>query len=223
MFKAVLFDLDGVVTDTAEYHYLAWKELANDLGFTIDRDFNETLKGVSREESLRRVLEKGGLEGSFSPEELEGLAAKKNANYVEMIQGVSPDDVYPGILALLKELKLTDIRVGLASASKNGPFLIKQLQLSDYFDVIIDPSIIKQGKPAPDIFLAAAEGLGVSITSSIAIEDATAGIAAIQAAGALPIGVGAASVLGDAIAIVPETSQLSLDYLISVWNKNKRL
>ena len=97
MFKAVLFDLDGVITDTANYHFLAWEKLAKQIGITIDRTFNEQLKGVSREESLRRILKHGGLEGSYTTEEFAKMAADKNKNYVEMIQAVSPQDVYPGI------------------------------------------------------------------------------------------------------------------------------
>ncbi|RFE01028.1 beta-phosphoglucomutase [Streptococcus parauberis] len=221
MFKAVLFDLDGVITDTAEYHYLAWKKLVNDLGFDIDRAFNENLKGVSREESLRRILVHLGIEKQISSEKFAELARLKNANYVQMIQEVSPKDVYPGILELLTNLKDNGIKIALASASKNGPFLLNQMKITNYFDIIADPAKVKENKPAPDIFIAAADGVGVPINEAIGIEDAEAGITAIKAAGALPIGVGSAEILGNDIALVSETSQLTLDFLREQWIKER--
>ncbi|OFI49234.1 beta-phosphoglucomutase [Floricoccus tropicus] len=218
MFKAVLFDLDGVITDTAEYHYLAWKELADQLGIDIDREFNEQLKGVSREDSLTRILEKGGRENDFTAEEFADLARQKNDNYVKMIDKVSPKDVYPGILELLQDLKNNDFKIALASASKNGPFLLEKMDLLDYFDAIADPAKVAQSKPAPDIFLAAADGVDVAITDSIGIEDAQAGIEAIKSSGAYPIGVGSPENLGFDISIVPDTSKLTLDFLKDTWN-----
>lgn len=219
MFKGVLFDLDGVITDTAEYHYLAWEKLADELGITIDREFNEKLKGVSREDSLRLILEHGKRESDFSETEFQQLAKSKNDNYVEMIQAVSPKDVYPGILELLKELKNAGIKISLASASKNGPFLLKQMALTDYFDGIADPAKVAAGKPAPDIFILAAQVVGLDPNECIGIEDAQAGIAAIKACGALPVGVGQAEQLGDDIALVESTSELTLAFLEKQWDK----
>lgn len=219
MFKGVLFDLDGVITDTAEHHYLAWKKLADELGITIDREFNEKLKGVSREDSLRLILEHGKRESDFSETEFQQLAKSKNDNYVEMIQAVSPKDVYPGILELLKELKNAGIKISLASASKNGPFLLKQMALTDYFDGIADPAKVAAGKPAPDIFILAAQVVGLDPNECIGIEDAQAGIAAIKACGALPVGVGQAEQLGDDIALVESTSELTLAFLEKQWDK----
>lgn len=219
MFKGVLLDLDGVITDTAEYHYLAWKKLADELGITIDREFNEKLKGVSREDSLRLILEHGKRESDFSETEFQQLAKSKNDNYVEMIQAVSPKDVYPGILELLKELKNAGIKISLASASKNGPFLLKQMALTDYFDGIADPAKVAAGKPAPDIFILAAQVVGLDPNECIGIEDAQAGIAAIKACGALPVGVGQAEQLGDDIALVESTSELTLAFLEKQWDK----
>ena len=218
MFKGVLFDLDGVITDTAEYHYLAWKKLADDLDISIDRQFNEELKGVSREDSLRLILEHGNREKDFSETEFNQLAKSKNDNYVEMIQAVSPKDVYPGILELLKALKNADIKISLASASKNGPFLLKQMELTDYFDGIADPAAVRAGKPAPDIFILAAEVVGLAPNECIGIEDAQAGITAIKASGALPVGVGSAKQLGDDIAIVASTAELTLNFLKKQWS-----
>ncbi len=217
MFKGVLFDLDGVITDTAEYHFHAWKKLADDLGISIDREFNERLKGVSREDSLTLILEHGNKQNDITPEQFTELAKGKNDNYVEMIQAISPKDIYPGILELLTDLKNNHIKIALASASKNGPLLLDKMEISHFFDAIVDPASLAAGKPAPDIFLAAAKAVGIDITDAIGVEDATAGVAAIKASGALPIGVGEAKDLGDDIALVPDTSHLSFDYLTSVW------
>ena len=220
MFKAVLFDLDGVITDTAEYHYLAWKALAEELGIEgVNRSFNEQLKGVSRDDSLQKILDLGQL--TVSSEEFAELADRKNRNYVDMIQKVSPRDIYPGILELLRALREKGIKIALASASKNGPFLLKQMDIEDYFDAVADPAKIAVSKPAPDIFLAAAEQVGLAISDCIGIEDAQAGIQAIQAAGALPVGVGKAEDLGASIDLVPDTSHLTLPYLEEVWTKRK--
>ena len=214
-YQAVLFDLDGVITDTAEYHYLAWKKLAEEQGIHIDRAFNEQLKGVSRDDSLRRILAHGGK--SVDDAEFARLTTRKNDNYVEMIQAVRPEDVYPGILALLQALRAAGKKIALASASKNGPFLLEKMQLTSFFDAIADPAAVAHSKPAPDIFLAAAQGVGVDIRDCIGIEDAAAGITAIKAAGALPVGVGKAEDLGSDIALVPDTAHLTLAYLDEVW------
>ncbi|MDR0921837.1 MAG: beta-phosphoglucomutase [Lactobacillales bacterium] len=221
MFQGVCFDLDGVITDTAEYHYRAWKKLGEEIGISIDRAFNEQLKGVSREDSLHRILEHGKQVGKYNEEEFAELAKRKNENYVEMIQAVSPKDVYPGILTLLRDLKANGIKIALASASKNGPFLLERMELTSYFDAIADPAKVAAGKPAPDIFLAAASGIGVASEKCIGIEDAQAGIQAIKAAKMLPIGVGKAEDLGNDIALVPSTSYLTLDFLAEVWNNRK--
>lgn len=216
MFKAVLFDLDGVITDTAEYHYLAWKALAEELGIEgVDRSFNEQLKGVSRDDSLKKILALDNRQ--VSEEEFARLATRKNDNYVNMIQKVTPADVYPGILELLQDLKGNGIKIALASASKNGPFLLKQMELTDYFDAIADPAKVTASKPAPDIFLAAAEQVGANISDCIGVEDAIAGVQAIKAAGALPVGVGRSEDLGGDIALVSDTSSLTLDFLKQIW------
>ncbi|WP_222985500.1 beta-phosphoglucomutase [Psittacicella gerlachiana] len=220
MFKAVLFDLDGVITDTAEYHYLAWRELAQSIGIHIDREFNEQLKGVSRLDSLKRILEYGNKAESFSSEQVEELATKKNQEYLKMIERVTPQDVFPGVLALLQELKAAGIKVGLASASINAPKLLEKMELSAYFDTIASAAQVKS-KPDPGIFLLAAQNLNVDPHYCIAIEDAQAGIQAIKASGALPIGVGKSEDLGVDIALVSSTSQLSLAYLQEQWQKQR--
>ena len=208
MFKAVLFDLDGVITDTAEYHYQAWKELAEYLGIKgVNRKFNEQLKGVSREESLKKILSLDEGMKSYTEKDFFALANMKNDNYVKMIQNISSQDVYPGILKL-------------ASASKNGPFLLEKMELTEYFDAIADPSEVVASKPAPDIFIAAAHAVGVMPYESIGLEDSQAGIQSIKDSGALPIGVGDKENLGNDIALVESTEMLTFEYLKKIWEIN---
>jgi len=222
MFKGVLFDLDGVLTDTAEYHYQAWQRLGNEIGITIDRAFNEELKGVSREDSLKLLLAHGGRMQDFTPEQFTELAQRKNDYYVDMIQQVSPADVYPGILELLENLKKQEIKISLASASKNGPFLLEKMALMPYFDGIADPAKVAKGKPDPEIFQLAATEVELTAAQCIGIEDAKAGIQAILASGALPIGVGRSEDLGTDIVVVSSTKELTMDFLTSVWKETKR-
>lgn len=221
MFKGVLFDLDGVLTDTAEYHYQAWKRLGKEIGVTIDRAFNEELKGVSREDSLKLLLAHGERTQDFDSAEFAELAKRKNEYYVEMIQQVSPTDVYPGILDLLKSLKKQGFKLSLASASKNGPFLLEKMGLMSYFDGIADPAEVSKGKPDPEIFQLAAEKVGLTAANCIGIEDAKAGIQAILASGALPIGVGSPEDLGTDIVLVSSTQELTIEFLTSVWQAEK--
>ncbi|WP_207694820.1 beta-phosphoglucomutase [Enterococcus sp. DIV0212c] len=222
MFKGVLFDLDGVLTDTAEYHYQAWQRLGNEIGITIDRAFNEELKGVSREDSLKLLLAHGGRTQDFTPEQFTELAQRKNDYYVDMIRQVSPADVYPGILELLENLKKQGIKISLASASKNGPFLLEKMALMPYFDGIADPAKVAKGKPDPEIFQLAATEVELTAAQCIGIEDAKAGIQAILASGALPIGVGRSEDLGTDIVVVSSTKELTMDFLTSVWKETKR-
>ena len=219
MFKGVLFDLDGVITDTAKYHYEAWKKIGKEINIEIDIEFNERLKGVSREDSLKRLLEFGNRQDDFTEEEFNDIDKRKNDYYFELIQNVSPKDIYPGIKELLEELKDNEIKISLASASKNAPFLLGKMELTNYFDAIADPNDIKNGKPAPDIFNLAAEKVGIKPNESIGIEDAQAGIEAIKRSGGLPVGVGKPEDLGFDIDIVDSTKKLNLNYLKSIWNK----
>lgn len=219
MFQGVLFDLDGVITDTAEYHYKAWKSLANQLDIKIDREFNEQLKGVSREDSLKLILRHGGKSADIDEQEFKNLAAKKNEVYVETIQSFSERDIFPGILSLLKDLKQHNIKIALASASKNGPLLLEKMNITHYFDAIVDPSSVNAGKPAPDIFIAAAKAIDCPVAKCIGIEDSQAGITAIKQSGALPIGVGNSDDLGNDIILVNDTSKLTYAFLEDSWNK----
>lgn len=212
--EAVIFDLDGVITDTAEYHYLAWKQLGEDLGIPFDREFNETLKGVSRTESLERILELGGKQNDFTPEEKHALAQKKNEHYVELIQHISADDLLPGIVAFLDSIRAAGLKIGMASASKNAFAVVDALGVRDYFDHIVDAGTVVHSKPDPEVFLRAASTLGVKPEHAIGVEDAAAGVTAIKAANMFAVGVGDKTMLGHADLIVSSTDELSLERIL---------
>lgn len=213
--KAFIFDLDGVITDSAEYHYLAWKALGEDLGIPFDREFNETLKGVSRTESLERILRHGGRENDFSSEEKEQLATKKNEHYVTLISKITSDDILPGIEAFLSELKEAGYKVGMASASKNAHMVTRQLGLLHAFDHIVDAATVVDSKPHPEVFLKAAEALAVEPKDCVGVEDAVAGVEAIHAAGMFAVGIGDPLVLTEADIVFTDTTGLTLDNVLT--------
>jgi len=216
--KAIIFDLDGVITDTAEYHYQAWKQLAAELGITIDREFNERLKGVSRMDSLERILALKP-ELTLSQEEKERLATKKNEHYKELIKGITPGDLLPGIPELLAAIKEAGIPMGLASASKNAPTVIKSLGVEHYFAHVVDAAKVEKGKPDPEIFFKAADALGVPYEECIGVEDAPAGVEAINRAGMFSVGVGSKESLAHADYVVSTTSELVFENIIAQYNK----
>lgn len=208
--KGFIFDLDGVLTDSAEYHYLAWKNLGEKLGISIDREFNEKLKGISRLESLNKILEYGNKDKDYTEEEKQKLSDQKNEEYVQLIQQVTDKDLLPGILELLQSLKENNISIGLASASQNGPFLLEKLGIANFFDVVVDPTTLKNGKPDPEIFLTAAEKLGLKPSECVGVEDAAAGVDAIKSANMFSVGVGTAQALPHADYRVDTTAELNL-------------
>jgi beta-phosphoglucomutase len=215
--KAVLFDLDGIITDTAGYHYLAWKAMAKKIGVDIDKEFNEQLKGISRTDSLELILKKGELQHKFSQVEKEELAANKNEEYLIMIEQMSSTDILPGIESLLRDLKNKNILLALASASQNGPVILKKLGLLDLFDTIVNPAELSAGKPDPEIFQKAAEQLGCTVNECVGIEDAAAGVDSINRATIVSIAVGDKEVLGAADKVVASTEQLTADLINTVW------
>jgi len=189
-FKLIIFDLDGVIVDTAKYHYLAWKELANKLGFDFTHAHNERLKGVSRVRSLEILLEVGGLSNAFTEEQKEEMATAKNARYIEYINNLEEDELLSGVKELLATLKSRDIKVAIGSASKNAIPILEKLGIVDLFDVIIDGNATEKAKPHPEVFLLAAQQLGIPPEDCIVFEDAQAGIEATLVAGMFPIAVG---------------------------------
>ncbi|WP_192879394.1 beta-phosphoglucomutase [Microbulbifer sp. A4B17] len=196
IYRAAIFDLDGVIADTARLHLLAWRQLAEGLNLPWAADTEERLKGLERMASLEVIL--GNKSSEYSEEAKIALAARKNSRYQELIRSLSPADLLPGAGELLTWLDSQQIPVGLASASKNAAAVLEALGISRYFSVIADPEK-SAPKPAPDIFLAAAKGLGVDPEFCIAFEDAAAGVSAIKSAeGMTAVGIGSPEVLKDA-------------------------
>lgn len=221
--KAFIFDLDGVITETSKEHYKAWKILANEHGMDFDISFNENLKGVSRLESLERILVHCGRENDFSDDEKKILANTKNEIYKDMIGNITEDDLFHGILDLIIELKNRKIKIAVASASKNAPTIIKRLGIGKYLDYIVNPAEIKNGKPAPDIFLKAAKELGVSPKDCIGIEDAEVGIEAINRANMFSVGVGEYSKMNEAHVIFSSPEKLNFQEILKAYTRWKSL
>ncbi|MDV7751385.1 beta-phosphoglucomutase [Enterococcus casseliflavus] len=215
MKKGFVFDLDGVITDTAKYHYIAWKELAAEIGIEIDLKFNEQLKGISRMDSLERILTLGNKNDAYTEVEKEALATKKNTHYVQLLQSLTPDDLLPGVKTFLDEAKAKNIPCAIASASKNAPFILDKLGVMQDFDTIVDPAILKKGKPDPEIFIQAALALGIEPAEAVGFEDAQAGIDGINAAGMYAVGVYSGEELHGADVIVEKLTDLNIDELLA--------
>lgn len=210
-----IFDLDGVITDTAKFHYQAWKALADSLGISIDETFNETLKGISRMDSLDRILAHGHRENAFTPAEKEALAQQKNDHYVQLLEHLTTEDVLPGVVPLLQQAQARHIPCAVASASKNAPLILEKLGVRAYFATIVDPDSLSKGKPDPEIFLAAADSIGVLPQNAIGFEDAQSGIDGLKAAGIYAVGLSANQPLIGADMQVSEMTELSVDALIN--------
>ncbi|ODG92546.1 MULTISPECIES: beta-phosphoglucomutase [Bacillaceae] len=215
--EAIIFDLDGVITDTAEFHYLAWKKLGEDLGIPFDREFNETLKGVSRTDSLERILELGDRQNDFSEAEKDELATKKNAHYVELIRNISEKDLLPGIESFLIQIKRADIKIAMASASKNALMVANALGITSYFDHIVDAATVVNSKPDPEVFLKAANAVSANPENCIGVEDAAAGVDAINAANMFSVAIGDSTILSHANVVLSSTEELELNRIIDKY------
>ncbi|MGI2328949.1 beta-phosphoglucomutase [Planococcus sp. YIM B11945] len=215
--KVFIYDLDGVITDTAEFHFLAWQKLAEELGILFDRQFNEQLKGINRMDSLDRILQLDASQPEFSSEEKEKLAARKNDYYLELIEAINPSHILPGIETLLKANKAANVKIALGSASKNAPAILEKLGLTSYFDYIVDASKVEKGKPDPETFTTAAEALGISYPDCIGLEDSAAGVEAINKANMYSVGVGDPAHLSHAHYLVADTSALMFDEIIKQY------
>ncbi len=214
MKKGFIFDLDGVITDTAKFHYLAWKDLADEIGIEIDLKFNEQLKGISRMDSLERILAYGDKSDAFTTEQKEALAEKKNTHYVELLQDLTPDDLLPGVQEFLNDAKAQNVPCAIASASKNAPFILEKLGVQDAFDAIVDPATLTKGKPDPEIFVRAAEAINITPAEAVGFEDAQAGLDGIKAAGMYAVGVYSGEELHGADLIVHHLTDISVAELL---------
>ncbi len=212
-YDGAIFDLDGVLVDTARYHYLAWKELAHKLGFEFTPEQNEKLKGVSRMDSLNLLLETGGMKDRFSQEEKEKMAAWKNCRYVASISSMDSSELLEGTLELLNKLKARGIKLALGSSSKNAPLILKSTGISPLFDAVIDGNCVTRAKPDPQIFLLAAKGLGLPGNRCVVFEDAEAGLQAAKRGGMCAVGIGSRKDLPSADAVYRNLPQFPLgDY-----------
>ncbi|MBR7927594.1 beta-phosphoglucomutase [Aerococcaceae bacterium zg-ZUI334] len=213
--KGALFDLDGVIADTAVYHFAAWRNLVKKhFNAELPDELEEKTKGVSREDSLKVILDYLNIE--LDEDVFNNLAEEKNDAYVKALDALTEKDILPGISQLLIELKNHGVKLALASASKNGPLILEKLGLSNQFDAIADPSKVANGKPAPDIFLAAAHALGLNPADCIGVEDSVAGVTAINAAGSVSIAAGG-SELNHAHKRFESTADLNFRDIEETW------
>lgn len=212
--KAFIFDLDGVIVDTAKYHYLAWKDLANNLGFDFTVEDNERLKGVSRVRSLEILLEIG--KKDFEEQTKIELAARKNNQYVGLISRMTPDEILPGVTDFLKSTKDAGIKIVLGSASKNAPLILEKIGLEHYFDAVIDGNKVNKAKPDPEVFLNGAMAVKVHNSQCVVFEDAVAGIEAAKNAGMIAIGIGDPQTLKSADAVISGFHGLTLNELLKL-------
>jgi len=213
---AFIFDLDGVIVDTAKYHYLAWKNLANALGFDFTEEQNELLKGVSRIQSLEILLSLGKV--NLSEEKKQVLLIQKNKEYLEYVNKMTSEEILPGVNDLLNFLEINDIKYALGSASKNAPLILEKVGLLNRFTAIVDGNDVSKAKPDPEVFLIGAKKLGINPENCVVVEDAIAGIEAANAAKMISIGIGDANVLYEADYVFKDMTAITPDFLKNLMN-----
>jgi beta-phosphoglucomutase len=207
--KALIFDLDGVIVTTEHNHFIAWKRTANSLGIDFEEEHNELLKGVSRVDSLKKILELGAK--TISTEEFNELLISKNDFYVDSIQDLNQTDLLPGVLSLLQEAKSKGIKLGIGSSSKNANFILKLLKIDHFFDVVIDGNGVNHPKPHPEVFLNGSKALSLAPAECIVFEDAASGIIAAKAGGFVAIGVGNPNIAEMADTYFNDLTEFSLE------------
>ncbi|MEZ4842494.1 MAG: beta-phosphoglucomutase [Flavobacteriaceae bacterium] len=212
--KAFIFDLDGVIVDTAKYHYLAWKNLANSLGFDFTEEQNEQLKGVSRVKSLEILLAIGKV--TLSEEKKAELLVEKNVEYLEFVNQMTSREILPGVTNVLDFLDVHTIKYALGSASKNAPLILKKVGLLQRFSAIVDGNDVSKAKPDPEVFLIAAQKLNADPINCIVVEDAIAGIQAANKANMISIGIGSNNVLHEATYVFESMEAVSQDFLKNI-------
>ncbi|RMF16667.1 MAG: beta-phosphoglucomutase [Alphaproteobacteria bacterium] len=212
---AMLFDLDGVIADTAGLHFAAWRRLARELGGDLPNSFEVGLKGLSRKDSLERIL--AFLGNTVGDEEQQRLMARKNAWYRDSLKCITAADALPGARSILEAARQAGIALALVSQSRNAPEILGRLELAQFFDHVVDPSKVARGKPSPDIFLAAAGALNVAPAHCIGIEDAPAGVLAIRRAGMFALGIGARDELDKAHMVRADLASVDLRQLFARW------
>jgi beta-phosphoglucomutase len=213
-FNAFLFDLDGVICDTAKYHYLAWKKLADEMGIPFDEDRNEAFKGVSRMRCMELLLEFGNM--TASPEEMTRLANKKNDWYVEYLGQFDRSEMLPGALDVLEQCRKRGIKASICSASKNTPLILDRLGIVDYFDAVIDGNKTSRAKPDPEVFLLGAKALGADPSECVIFEDSLAGVQAGNSENIFVVGIGKPENLPGAGIVIPDLAHLNIDTLMKM-------
>ena len=209
--KGFIFDLDGVIVDTAKYHYFAWKKLAESIGISFTEKDNEHLKGVSRIRSLEKILDWGNV--TLSNAKFQELIAAKNDDYLSFVNKMTRDEILPDVPRVLSFLKEQRQPMALGSASKNARSILTKVDLINQFDAIIDGTNVSKAKPNPEVFLKAADALKMKPTGCIVFEDALAGIEAANTAGMISIGIGDKSVLSDAQYVFKDFTEISNEFL----------
>jgi beta-phosphoglucomutase len=217
MKKGFIFDLDGVIVDTAKYHYLAWKKLANHLGFEFTKEQNELFKGVSRKRCLEILLELGNIEAT--QEQFDTWMVEKNVDYLAYIENMDASEILPDVSGILEYLKNNNIPIALGSASKNAHPILEKVNLLHYFDIIVDGNNVIKAKPDPEVFLLAAKQLGVDSNNCVVFEDAIAGVKAANAAKMISIGIGDKKMLSEAQFNFNDFTEISTDFIQELINR----
>lgn len=212
--KGLIYDLDGVIVDTARYHYLGWKKLADELGVAFDEARNEKLKGLSRRDSLIALL-------GYTPveEDLQAWCTRKNGYYLDYVSGISADEILPGALEMIGAVERNpEWCQALASSSRNAPLILSKLGIADRFQAVVDGTATEKTKPDPELFLIAARKLGLSPAEVVVIEDAEAGVAAAKSGGMRCVGLGDPAVLGQADLVVKNLAAITLNDIAALLN-----
>ncbi|APY08047.1 beta-phosphoglucomutase [Winogradskyella sp. J14-2] len=215
--KGFIFDLDGVIVDTAKYHFLAWKKLANDLGIDFTEEENEQLKGVSRVKSLEKILAWGNK--TLSENEFNAQMAKKNDDYLSYIAKMDESEILPDVPKVLNFLSENKQPISLGSASKNARIILERVNLKEQFDAVVDGNDVTKAKPDPEVFLIAAKLLNVAPEKCIVFEDSVAGVEAANVADMISIGIGSKDILGSANYVFKDFTEISEDFIEQLINK----
>ncbi|QSS97287.1 beta-phosphoglucomutase [Psychroflexus sp. ALD_RP9] len=214
---SIIFDLDGVIVDTAKFHFLAWKNLANSIDINFTEQENEQLKGVSRIKSLEKILQWGNKK--LSQDEFDRLMHQKNTEYLTFVDQMTEDDILPEVKPTLDFLKSKGTPIALGSASKNAKRILKQVNLTHYFDAIVDGTVVTKAKPDPQVFVTAAKQLNSKPQNCIVFEDSVAGVQAANAAEMLSVGIGKTPVLGEANYVFSDFTEISQNFLEKLLNQ----
>jgi len=219
--KGFIFDLDGVIVDTAHFHYRAWKKTAEELGFNLTIELNEKLKGVSRIDSLQKILNWADI--TISQEHFDNLTFEKNEDYLKYVSQMSKEDVLPGVFDFIVNLKKLKYPISLGSASKNAKSILQRVELIELFDAIVDGNSVAKAKPDPEVFLKASNLMGIEPKDCVVFEDSQAGIEAANKANMISIGLGEPSVLSEADFVFEDFTEISEEFLEKLINKEKNI